>query len=231
MNIEDALATEADHIVIATGSYWRRDEVGLYTAVGIDSFGPAEQIYTPDDILSGRLPEGPTIVYDDDHYYMANVIAEKLALDSIPVTFVTPEPKVSLWSGMTSEQYRVQNRLIESGIKIITGHRLCGFDGSRARLKAVYGGQEQFVEIESIVSVTSRLPQDSLYQELIEETAESASDSNANPPKSITRIGDCEAPAIIAGAVFSGHRYARELDTVVDMDKRIKYDRVFYDDV
>ena len=47
---------------------------------------------------------------------------------------------------------------------------------------------------------------------------------------SLARIGDCEAPAIIAGAVFSGHRYARELDTMVNPDNRIKYDRVFFED-
>ena len=36
--------------------------------------------------------------------------------------------------------------------------------------------------------------------------------------------------AIIAAAVFSGHRYARELDMDVDPDHRIKYDRVFFDE-
>jgi len=34
----------------------------------------------------------------------------------------------------------------------------------------------------------------------------------------VQRIGDCEAPAIIAAAVHSGHRYARELDTEPDPD-------------
>jgi dimethylamine/trimethylamine dehydrogenase len=47
----------------------------------------------------------------------------------------------------------------------------------------------------------------------------------------VTRIGDCLTPTIIAGAIFSGHRYARELDTEVDPDNRMKYDRIFYDDV
>ena len=48
--------------------------------------------------------------------------------------------------------------------------------------------------------------------------------------KSLTRIGDCEAPAIIAAAVFAGHRYARELDTEIDPDNRMKFDRVFYEE-
>jgi len=30
--------------------------------------------------------------------------------------------------------------------------------------------------------------------------------------KSLTRIGDCLAPGIIASAVYSGHKYAREFD-------------------
>ncbi|MDX1575647.1 MAG: hypothetical protein R3285_05610, partial [Kiloniellales bacterium] len=33
--------------------------------------------------------------------------------------------------------------------------------------------------------------------------------------KTVTRIGDCLAPATIAAAVYAGHRYARELDAPV----------------
>ena len=36
--------------------------------------------------------------------------------------------------------------------------------------------------------------------------------------KSVTRIGDALAPATIAQAVYSGHRYARELDEEIDPD-------------
>ena len=36
--------------------------------------------------------------------------------------------------------------------------------------------------------------------------------------KKRTRIGDALAPATIAAAVYSGHRYARELDEVIDPD-------------
>ena len=49
-------------------------------------------------------------------------------------------------------------------------------------------------------------------------------------PKTLKRIGDCDAPAIIAAAVFAGHRYARELDEEIDADNPLKYDRVFFED-
>ena len=56
--------------------------------------------------------------------------------------------------------------------------------------------------------VTARLPIDGLYRAVSKRQAEGLKGA----PRSLRRIGDCEAPAIIAAAVFSGHRYARELD-------------------
>jgi len=42
----------------------------------------------------------------------------------------------------------------------------------------------------------------------------------------LKRIGDCEAPAIIAAAVYAGHRYAQELDNPTDIDLPMRHDRV-----
>ena len=71
--------------------------------------------------------------------------------------------------------------------------------------------------------VTSRNPVDGLYQELTEKIASEASSSHP----SVDKIGDCDAPAIIAAAVYAGHRYARELD--VDPQQRgvVPQDRLF----
>ena len=226
MTAEDALATGSDHIVIATGATWRADGLGVNTIAPIDKLGPSEKIFTPDDIMSGRLPNGPTVIYDDDNYYMANVIAEKLCEQNIPVTFVTQEAIVSTWGSMTAEQWRVQKRLLELGVKILTGHELTSYDGHRASVQCVYSEVEQSIDAQSLVMVTGRLPNDNLFHEL----NKSSNTQDDDAIKSVTRIGDCEAPAIIAGAVFSGHRYARELDTVVDPDHRIKYDRVFFEE-
>jgi hypothetical protein len=74
--------------------------------------------------------------------------------------------------------------------------------------------------------VKQRPRADGLFYEL-EQRLETETDYQ---PESLSRIGDCEAPSIIAGAVYSGHRYARELDTEVDPDNRMKYDRVFFED-
>jgi dimethylamine/trimethylamine dehydrogenase len=42
----------------------------------------------------------------------------------------------------------------------------------------------------------------------------------------LTRIGDCEAPAIIAAATYAGHRYAQELDRPIDIDRPMPHDKV-----
>jgi dimethylamine/trimethylamine dehydrogenase len=195
MDVEHVLAVEANHIVIATGASWLTNGRGLYNKTPLYELGPPEQVFTPDDIMAGRLPQGPTLIYDDDHYYMGNVIAELLRSKDIPVTLVTPEVMVSTWGDSTGEHGRVQRRMME-------------------------------LEVDAVVTVTIRSPNDTLFHEL-QQSLEAGTDYK---PDSLTRIGDCLTPTIIAGAVFSGHRYARELDTEVDPDNRMKYDRVFFDD-
>ena len=226
MDAEQVLSVEAQHIVIATGSRWLADGRGLHHPRPLEQPGPADQVFTPDDIMAGRLPEGPTLIYDDDHYYMGSVIAELLRGRGLPVTLVTPEAKVSAWSENTGEQERIQLRMLEIGVDLITSHRLAGFDGREARIECIYRGDRLTRPAAAVVNVTLREPVDALYLEL-EQRLEHASDYR---PQSLKRIGDCEAPTIIAGAVYSGHRYARELDSDVDPDRRVKYDRVFFDD-
>jgi dimethylamine/trimethylamine dehydrogenase len=72
------------------------------------------------------------------------------------------------------------------------------------------------------VIVGQRVPEDSLYQGLL-ATEQGAA---GTLPFTLARIGDCEAPALIAAAVYAGHRYARELDAPVDADLPMKHDRV-----
>jgi dimethylamine/trimethylamine dehydrogenase len=226
MEADDIAAIEADHIVIATGAQWVANGRGLYHKVGIAEFGPEQHIFTPDDIMAGNLPDGPTLIFDDDHYYMASVIAELLRENQVPVTLVTPDNMVSSWSDNTSEQAQVHCRMVEVGVEIVTTQALISFDGSEATLACAYTGHQKVIPVSNVVTVTMRNPNDHLYHQL-QQRMEIDADFN---PLSLSRIGDCEAPAIIAGAVFSGHRYARELDADVDPDNRIKYDRVFFED-
>ena len=225
MQAEDVLAIEADHIVIATGARWQADGRGLFNQTPLTELGPPTQVFTPDDIMAGRLPAGPTLIYDDDHYYMGSVIAEHLRARDIPVTLVTPQTMVSAWGKHTSEQALIHRRMLEAGVELITAYGLSSFNGQTATIECIYSGNSKSIDVEAVVTVTMRAPDDTLFREL-QQRLESGVEHS---PVSLSRIGDCEAPSIIAGAVFAGHRYARELDTEVDPDNRIKYDRVFFE--
>ena len=60
--------------------------------------------------------------------------------------------------------------------------------------------------------VTDRIPNDSLYHELVPALANGKLES-------LRIIGDAEAPNIIAQAVFSGHLAAREFDENINRDE------------
>jgi len=97
------------------------------------------------------------------------------------------------------------------------------FDGSNARLSCVYSERTRVVAADSIVLVTARTPVDGLYREI-------AAKLESDPPESaptLHKIGDCDAPAIIAAAVYAGHRYARELGTDTEQSAVVRQDKLF----
>ncbi len=223
MGVEEIVEVGADHVVLATGAHWRRDGFGRYNEALNPNLGDESALYTPDDIMEGRMPDGTTIIYDDDSYYMASVIAEKLSSEDVSVIYVTPDTKVSSWSTYTAEQRRAQKRLMELGVQIVTSKHLQSFGGTRAELGCTYGGPEISLDAAALVLVTARNPDDQLYYDLNHYV-----ESNADKTKfTVSKIGDCDAPAIIADAVYAGHRWARELDTEKDIEPSVKYDRVF----
>jgi len=192
------LEFSADRVALATGSKWRRDGIGRTHAAPISGWKDAN-VLTPDDVMNGALPAGPVLVYDEDHYYMGNVIAEKLRGAGLDVIFATPESKVGLWTARTAEQSRVQARMIELGVRLELDSALASLGRDRAVLACSYTGRTREIEVASVVMVTSREPSDALYRELAEQI-------------DIERIGDCRAPGLIATAVYAGHLYAREMD-------------------
>jgi dimethylamine/trimethylamine dehydrogenase len=149
--------------------------------------------------MAGAAPRGPVLVFDDDCYYLASVVAEKLRRAGLEVTYATPAGKVCEWAYTTDEQKRAQAALLALGVRIETGSVLQSLEGDKALLACAYTARTRAVEAASVVMVTSREPRDALYHELRDRIA-------------IDRIGDCSAPGIIADAVYSGHRYARALD-------------------
>jgi len=203
---EQALEFGADHVVIATGAKWCPTAMGRTLTAPLP-VAEGAHVLTPDQIAAGTLPDvGPVVIFDDDHYYMGGVMAELLQAEGLDVTLVTPAADVSHWTHNTLEQGRIQKRLIEMGVTIVPFHSVAVLGPETATLECGYTERTHEIPCATFVPVTMRRPVDDLYhgiQALLERGAEG--------PKSLHRIGDCYGPGTIAAAVYSGHRYAREL--------------------
>jgi len=196
-----------EHVVLATGSYWRKDGVGRALQAPVPG-SDAPHVVTPDDIMAGKELTGPVLVYDDDHYYMGGIMAEILRKARHEVILATPAADASTFTHNTMEQERIQRRLLEMDVEIMAHRTLARIDKDQVTLACTYTGREVTRACASVVMVSARLPKKGLYEELVADQAA----LDAAGIKSVTRIGDCLAPGTIAAAVYSGHRYARELD-------------------
>ncbi len=202
----------ADAVALATGALWRNDGVGRSIRFPV----PGCKVLTPDDIMDDKRPDTPgsaVTIYDDDHYYMASVIAELLSSEGYRVTLATEGMCVASWTEYTLEQRHIEKRLLSAGVQILVRHQLAEVGEGWLRLTNTLTGEVSDHE-GSVVSVTARLPRDELFKTL-----------KGKIP--VRRIGDCFGPSIIAAAVYEGHRYAREFDREIDPDgvpfKRTRY--------
>ena len=157
--------------------------------------------------MDGAAVEGPVVVYDDDHFYMGGLIAEKLRQAGTDVLLVTSASCLSPEAERTLEQDRIQTRALELGVELLVSHSVTGFDGKSVTIACTYSGKEVTRTCRTLVPVTSREPDESLFLAL------SADEQRLRDAGilSLERIGDCAAPGMIAQATFAGHRYAREL--------------------
>ncbi|WP_448956623.1 oxidoreductase [Labrys neptuniae] len=207
LGAEDVLALEADHVVLATGSRWRRDGIGSLGEEAAE-LNRGAAILTPDDVFAGAEIAGPVLIYDDEHYAVGGALAEKFRREGHQVHLVTPAAMLSSWTQMTDEQFFVQKRLLELGVEPLLGHRLASATDGMAELTCVYTGRARRQEFGTLVLVTGRVAENGLYRDLTAMEGQ----WQAVGIRSLTRIGDCLAPSSIADAVYAGHRWAREFD-------------------
>ncbi len=210
LEAEHVLEFGARHVAIATGSVWRRDGVGRDSGFAVPGFDGLN-VYTPDDIMSGRDPEGgPVIIWDDDHYYMGGVLAELCRYAGHEVKIVTPAAMVSAWTANTLEALPIAKRIARMGIEVLPYTSIIGFGGGQVRLRNGLTGEEFELPAGALVTITARLPVDDLFEQL-GDTWQAAGIAT------VTRIGDCWAPSTIQQAVYSAHKWARELDEAPEL--------------
>lgn len=188
----------ADHVLLATGAPWRGDGAGRTRLSAIPGFAAAA--LTPDDVLAGAGLQGPVVIYDDDHYYMANALAADLAARGHEVHLVSPMPALSAWMGHTLEQPRMLAEMKAAGVRMYPNHVAAGWGaGGLAVTRGDTGEAQPLIDARTLIHVGTRLPDTAL------------ADALTGLGVAHRVIGDAECPGVMQTAVYSGHRHAREV--------------------
>ena len=113
LSAQDVIDIGAGHVVLATGSEWRRDGFGRSHFAAIPGL-EVRGVFTPDDVMAGRFAReaaaGPVLVYDDDGFYLGSVIAEALQAQGREVVLVSTDDLVAPWSVNTLDYRHIQWR-------------------------------------------------------------------------------------------------------------------------
>ena len=206
---DDLLEMDFGRVCIATGSHWRSDGVGHQSTKPIRG-ASHHPILTPEDLMEGKNPLGKSVVvWDDDHYYMGGVVAEKLADEGFEVCLVTSASEVSTWTKNTMEQHFIQKRLLEKEVRLCLNQCVSEVSQNCLHTSCVYTGKIDRIEADSMIFVTSRSPIDKLYLSICRRKNEWAD----RGLQSVSLIGDALAPATIAHAVYAGRKFAEEFDS------------------
>jgi dimethylamine/trimethylamine dehydrogenase len=129
---------------------------------------------------------------------MGGVIAEYLAAQGCTVTLATPAARVSEWTEHTMEIDKIQASIYAAGIEVLTNTALVSAERGTATVEHVHSGRQHQVTADTVCLVTSRIAADALYQAL-----------STLQLKTLTCVGDSEAPGTVAAAVYAGHLAAR----------------------
>jgi dimethylamine/trimethylamine dehydrogenase len=206
----------AEIVVIATGGYWATDGLNGATHDTIPGADASlAHILTPEQIMvdGKQAPGERVVIVDNDGYFMGVSLAEKLALEGKKVTLMTPMGNIAPYMHFTLEAPNMHRKLHKLGVEIVTYHMPTKIEAGGVTAAHVYDedGHERTWETDATVLVTQRRSNEALFRELKDAVGLDALAKEG--VDALYRIGDCEAPRLIADAVFSGHRLAREIDT------------------
>ncbi|MEY3746723.1 MAG: hypothetical protein RL194_182 [Pseudomonadota bacterium] len=227
MTADDVLAYGASRVVIATGAKWSTTGVNHRTHEPIPGADASlTHVLTPEQVYEGKKPVGKRVmIINYDPYYTAPSIAEKFARAGHDVTVATVGP-LGAYMDFTLEGANMQRLIHELGIKVLGETGCSKVENGRVELFNIWGEgykreykgtgklprsenhTHEWYECDTVILITSRVSQDSLYRELKARKGE----WEKNGITDVFVIGDAEAPRIIADATFDGHRLAREIE-------------------
>ncbi len=216
LTAQDVAEYGAEYVVIATGSAWNADGLNGCShdvIAGADAGLP--HVATPEQLMAEgkELPGNRVLIVDNDGYFMGVSLADKLAGEGKQVTLMTHLGTICPYMHFTLEAPNMHRRLHKLGVEIVPYHLPTLIEAGRVTSTHVFDtdGHEHTWEVDGVVLVTGRHSDEALFRQCKDVIG--LERLHAEGVKGLYRIGDCEAPRLLADAVFSGHRLAREIDS------------------
>jgi 2,4-dienoyl-CoA reductase-like NADH-dependent reductase (Old Yellow Enzyme family)/thioredoxin reductase len=188
------LQTEAQHIIIATGSLpdpsaRQRWNPGPATLPGLEN----GHVYAPEEVLRREARLGDAvIVYDEGGNWRGVGTAWALAEQGKQVILVTPDAFVGKEIARTSADMPARQRLARAGARMLTEHCLTRWHGNGVTVRSFLTGAEETISASALVMATTNIAFDPFPETI--------------PGKTLHRIGDCAAPRQAPYAFHEGRK-------------------------
>lgn len=198
--LEDILALEPDHVVLATGSTPRWPDYLPAEYRGEGFFPDLREAVADLTRIAGRQ-RGTAVIHDADHGAFTYAAAELLHERFERVVLLTERERLASDEAMVTRQ-GVYARLCRKGIEFVTSVRPLAtsrFEEGEVAYANVYSGREAVIgDVALFTYATSRLPDDELAAPLREAGID------------VCAIGDARAPRTVLTATSEGYRAAME---------------------
>ncbi len=232
MTADEVLSYGADKVVTATGAKWVEDGFGSVTQAplpGADAALP--QVCTPEQVMAGKEVGDRVVVLDYEGYFTGVSMAELMADQGKQVTIVTNWDTVALHCIYTEEIHDIRRMMHEKKIAQFPLHLAERFEtGNQSKLTIFYVYRDGYVrtltpkkgeyarragtevtelDCDTLILCTERRSNDRLFRALKDRKDE----WGHQEIDAVYRVGDCDAPRLIANCIFDGHRLAREFES------------------
>jgi len=201
MDADAVRAERADMVIVATGSYPRKD--------GLQAMAPWEEVpgtglphvYSTHELLTAaQPPAGRTaLVLDDVGHLEAIAAVDTLMAKGFAVTFVTRHPQMTPYVESTQRTTPAMERFNRGEFTLMTRSVLKAIRPGECTVRPVNGDREQVVAADVVVLITPNVVLDEIYTDLRGEMP------------NMCRIGDAAAPRDMQAAIAEGRRAAMAL--------------------
>lgn len=192
-----------DAVVVATGAEHYRDGLSAQTLAPVPGW-EQEHVLTPEDILTGRRETGDRVVIvDETGFIIGPGLAELLVDQGRTVELLTSDSQVGQYLAPNMQQPWVYGRIM-SRVTLTPHVRVTAIDGSTVTTVNVHTHEERLIEeVDTVVLVTAKQPNDGLYRALSGQIAE----------LHLIGDGDRATNAVfgIGDALKAGHAVGRQL--------------------